>query len=81
MNKTASQYRIIDSCKRSSACDASNAIDGNTRTCTKTMDIGPNSENKFTWWYVDLGEIQSVFEIKIQFKDYGQMHGQLKHNF
>ena len=57
-------------CLPPSVCEANNAVDRNINTCSKTSPIGRDS-TKFTWWYVDLGEILSVFDIRIQFKDYG----------
>lgn len=37
----------------------------------RTGDIGFTSSGKITWWYVDLGGLKSVGNIRIQFKDYG----------
>uniref|UniRef100_K1R5Z4 protein-tyrosine-phosphatase n=1 Tax=Magallana gigas TaxID=29159 RepID=K1R5Z4_MAGGI len=54
-------------------CEASNAVDGNINTCTRT-EFGKTSPDQITWWYVDLGAVQSVYNIRIQFKDYGQEH-------
>uniref|UniRef100_A0A8W8NII6 Fucolectin tachylectin-4 pentraxin-1 domain-containing protein n=1 Tax=Magallana gigas TaxID=29159 RepID=A0A8W8NII6_MAGGI len=49
---------------------ATNAVDGNITTCTRTKDIGPNSPDKTVWWKVDFGEIINVFRINILFKNY-----------
>lgn len=37
--------------------------------------MGVTSPDQVTWWYVDLGAVHSVYNIRIQFKDYGQMYG------
>lgn len=66
-----SQFKKIEGCTN---CTAKNAVDRNLNTCTKTTDIGNTSIAKSTWWYVDLGNVQSVYNIRIQFKDYGQMY-------
>lgn len=66
---------VTDICTPRSACAANNAVDRNISTCTKTMAIGSTSQFKFTWWYIDLGEILSVYDIRIQFKDYGPDFG------
>jgi hypothetical protein len=56
-----------------------NAVDGNTSTCTRTDWFGGTSTpEKTAWWYVDLGNIRSVYSIRIQYKDYneyGQQYG------
>ena len=57
-------------CLPPSVCETNNAVDRNINTCSKTTPIGQAS-TKSIWWYVDLGEILSVFDIRIQFKDYG----------
>lgn len=49
---------------------ATNVVDGDINTCTRKGDIGTTSSVKSTWWYVDLGDIHSVYNIRIQFKDY-----------
>lgn len=36
----------------------------------RTKDFGINSENDYTWWRVDLGDIYNVYNIRIQFKNY-----------
>lgn len=60
-------------------CDAGRAVDGDNGTCMRTGDIGKtSSDDKKTWWYVDLGEIYNVFNIRILFKNYA---GQSKYDF
>lgn len=58
--------------------DAKNAVDGNKTTCMRTKDIGTtpsnNNDNHYTWWRVNLGGIYNVYNIRIQFRDYGQMY-------
>lgn len=49
---------------------ASNAVDGNTTTCTRQTDIGTNSKFKTLWWKVDLGGVYSIYSIDILFKNY-----------
>lgn len=36
--------------------------------------MGKTSPDQITWWYVDLGAVHSVYSIRIQFRDYGQMY-------
>lgn len=33
-------------------------------------DIGTTTDDRSTWWYVDLGGIYNLYNIRIQFKDY-----------
>ena len=49
---------------------ASNAVDRNITTCTRTEIIGPNSPDKRAWWKVDLGGMYHVNSIRIAFKQY-----------
>lgn len=51
-------------------CVATNAVDRNNETCMQTI-MGIHSPVHSTWWYVDLGDIHSVYNIRIQFKNYG----------
>ncbi|XP_062600475.1 uncharacterized protein LOC134262101, partial [Saccostrea cucullata] len=51
---------------------ANNAVDGDINTCVRTSMIGTTSVDKTVWWRVDLGDIKSIYSIRIQFKDYGQ---------
>lgn len=39
--------------------------------------IGITTPDKETWWYVDLGNVHRVYNIRIQFKDYGTMYRKL----
>lgn len=43
----------------------------------RTDDIGFTSSDSITWWYVDLGGLKSVYNIRIQFKDYGDEYSKL----
>lgn len=68
MDKSTAQYRNIVTC---TTCAAGNAVDGNINTCMRTEDIGTTSVyDKKTWWYVDLGGVYNVYNIRILFKDY-----------
>lgn len=49
---------------------ASNAVDRNTATCTRTDLIGFTSPNKVVWWRADLGETSNIYSINILFKNY-----------
>nr|XP_022311199.1 uncharacterized protein LOC111116496 [Crassostrea virginica] len=49
---------------------AANAVDGNTATCMRTKDIGPNSQDKTVWWKVDLGGVYNIYSVNILFKNY-----------
>ncbi|XP_056003693.1 multiple epidermal growth factor-like domains protein 11 [Ostrea edulis] len=48
---------------------ASNAVDGDTTTCSRSKWIGPSAPDKTMWWKVDLGAIYSIHSIAILFKD------------
>lgn len=50
--------------------NASDAVDGNTETCTKTKSIGSTDLDKTVWWKVDLGGVHSIYSISILFKNY-----------
>ncbi|XP_062587740.1 receptor-type tyrosine-protein phosphatase epsilon-like isoform X2 [Saccostrea cucullata] len=52
--------------------EANNAVDGKINTCMRTEVIGSSSSHKTVWWRVDLGDIKSIYSIRIQFKDFGQ---------
>lgn len=69
-NKPASQYRTATNCY---VCDANNAVDGDITTCMRTDDIGSTSQMKTTWWSVDLGDIHRIYNVRLQFKDYGDV--------
>ena len=49
---------------------AENAVDGNTATCMRTKDIGPNSPDKTVWWKVDLGGVYNIYSVNLLFKNY-----------
>lgn len=66
LNKTATQKDIASTCR---LCGAQLAVDRNVNTCIRTEAIGKTSKQHSTWWNVDLGDIQSVYNIRIQFKD------------
>lgn len=65
MNKTATQKDIASTC---ADCVAKLAVDRNISTCMRTEAIGQTSEQHNTWWNVDLGGTQSIYNINIQFK-------------
>lgn len=68
MRRSADQYRKVDACQM---CDAGRVVDGDISTCMRTEDIGITSNfDKKTWWYVDLGKVSNVYNIRILFKDY-----------
>lgn len=66
-NKIAKQYKTSTSCP---ACVAINAVDRKIQTCTRMEEIGITSQDKSTWWHVDLGDRYNVYNIRIQFKNY-----------
>lgn len=47
-----------------------NAVDRNIETCMRTNDTGKNSQFKTVWWKVDLGDVYSIYNINILFKNY-----------
>lgn len=70
---STAQFKTYHSCY-GSFCVATNAVDRNMSTCTQTI-MGKTSPDQITWWYVDLGDVRSVYNIRVQFKDYGQEYG------
>lgn len=54
--------------------DAGNAVDGNIATCmrTRVIGIGPTPQDRKMWWKVDLGGLYTIYNINIQFKNYGE---------
>lgn len=50
--------------------EASNAVDGNTTTCMRTVEIGKNAPKETVWWKVDLGAVYNIYRINILFKNY-----------
>lgn len=66
-NKRTDQYRKIGLSKY----DADRAVDGDNSTCMRTEDFGTTSVyDKKTWWFVDLGGVYNVYNIRILFMDY-----------
>lgn len=65
-NKIATQSYIY----YAKGYEASNAVDGNTATCTRTNPIGYSNPHKTTWWKVDLGGVSSIYSVNLQFKSY-----------
>lgn len=49
---------------------AGNALDRNSLTCMRTVDIGTRSPHKTMWWKVDLGGVYSIYSVNILFKNY-----------
>lgn len=47
-----------------------NAVDRNITTCMRTNDTGTNTQLKTVWWKVDLGDVYSIYNITILFKNY-----------
>lgn len=70
-SKITHQFKTSATCP---LCVADKAIDRDIQTCTRMEEIGPTSTDKSTWWYVDLGGINNVYNIRIQFKDYGDKY-------
>lgn len=70
-NKNAEQYKTDSSCPM---CVATKAVDGDINSCTRGETFGTTSPEKSTWWYVDLGGRYNVYNIRIQFKDYGDVY-------
>lgn len=50
--------------------DASNAVDGNSATCMRTLEIGFTSPRQTVWWKVDLGDVYTINSINILFRTY-----------
>lgn len=72
LNKNAYQNNVATSC---ATCVAQNAVDGNINTCMRTEDIGITNNQHETWWYVNLGSVFNLYNIRIQFRnDYGMEH-------
>lgn len=70
---SAAQFKTYEAC-HGSLCAATNAVDGNMNTWMQTI-MGKTSPDQNTWWYVDLGDVRSVYNIRVQFKNYGQEYG------
>ncbi|XP_065921325.1 receptor-type tyrosine-protein phosphatase epsilon-like [Magallana gigas] len=65
-NKLAQQYKRASTCQ---SCVASKAVDRDIQTCARMEVIGTTSTDKRTWWHVDLGDIYSLYNIRIQYTD------------
>lgn len=52
-------------------CDVGRVVDGDISMCMWIEDIGIwlNNDKKI-WWYVDLGGVYNVYNIRILFMDY-----------
>ncbi|XP_062600593.1 uncharacterized protein LOC134262231 [Saccostrea cucullata] len=61
-------------CKPVSACLASNAVDRDISTCMRTEYIGLHSTYKTVWWYVNLGDVYSVYSIRVLFRTYEKQY-------
>ncbi|XP_056003692.1 multiple epidermal growth factor-like domains protein 11 [Ostrea edulis] len=61
-------------CVPQSNCVAGNAVDGIHSTCMRAGVIGSLSPDKTVWWSVDLGNIYSIYSVRILFKDYGSQY-------
>ncbi|XP_056017442.1 receptor-type tyrosine-protein phosphatase U-like [Ostrea edulis] len=70
-NKETDQAKEVPGCLTCQQCQSSRAVDGDINTCTRTAPFGVSNPYKWTWWYVDLKKVFSIFSIRIQFRDYG----------
>lgn len=57
-NKFAHQYKTSSACQ---SCVASKAVDRDIQTCARMEDIGTTTNDRSTWWYVDLGGIYNLY--------------------
>ncbi|XP_056019826.1 receptor-type tyrosine-protein phosphatase alpha-like [Ostrea edulis] len=76
-NKKTEQAMEVPGCQNVGTCQqyqSSRAVDGDINTCTRTTPIGTTTPDEWTWWYVDLEKVLSIFSIRIQFKDYGEQY-------
>ncbi|XP_056017452.1 multiple epidermal growth factor-like domains protein 10 [Ostrea edulis] len=76
-NKETDQAEEVTGCQQTGTCkqyQSIRAVDGNITTCTRTDKIGtpPAFPVKWTWWYINLEKVLSIYSIRIQFKDYGE---------
>lgn len=46
---------------------AGNAVDENSTTCMRTLDIGSNSQYKTFWWKVGLGGVYNIYGVNVLF--------------
>ncbi|XP_056019843.1 uncharacterized protein LOC130054335 [Ostrea edulis] len=76
-NKETDQAKEVPLCQNTGTCqqyNSSHAVDGNITMCTRTAPIGTSYPDKWTWWYVDLEKVLSIYSIRIQFKDYEEQY-------
>ncbi|XP_056017443.1 multiple epidermal growth factor-like domains protein 10 [Ostrea edulis] len=76
-NKETKQVKEVPECQNVETCQkhqSSRAVDGDINMCTRTAPIGTNTPDKWTWWYVNLEKVLSIYSIRIQFKDYGEQY-------
>ncbi|XP_056017449.1 multiple epidermal growth factor-like domains protein 6 [Ostrea edulis] len=76
-NKETDKAKEVPRCQETGTCQlfqSSHAVDGDINTCTRTAPFGTTTSDKWTWWYVDLEKVLSIFSIRIQFKDYGEQY-------
>lgn len=73
-NKTAYQYKSYNN---EPAFVAINVVDGNLNSCARMKEIGTTSSDQSTLWYVDLGGIYNVYNVRIQFKRYEDQYSKL----
>ncbi|XP_056019858.1 multiple epidermal growth factor-like domains protein 10 [Ostrea edulis] len=77
-NKETDQAKEVPKCQETGTCQqyqSSRAVDGYINRCTRTAPIGTLAPDKWTWWYVDLEKVLSIYSIEIQFKGYGEQNG------
>nr|XP_034321715.1 protein draper [Crassostrea gigas] len=60
---------------------AGNAVDRNTLTCMRTIEIGRSSPDKTVWWKVDLDDVYSIYSINIIFKNYDGLEDRQRGRF
>lgn len=65
-NKSATQSHTF----KGTIYEAGRAVDRNTTTCMRTLEIGTTSYYKTVWWKVDLGGVYSIYNINILFMNY-----------
>lgn len=70
-HKTATQSKTYPG--NETGYRAGNAVDRNTLTCMRTVDIGTTSQDKTVWWKVDLGGVYSIYSVNILFKNYDSL--------
>lgn len=73
-NKSATQSHTF----KGTIYEAGRAVDRNTTTCMRTLEIGTTSYYKTVWWKVDLGGVYSIYSINILFRNYdgnNSLHG------